>query len=76
MSEEAVELLRRARCLNAAERAELVDALIKSLDAIGDESVQAAWDAEIIRRLEDLNAGKVKPISLEEARRRLSTCLD
>jgi putative addiction module component (TIGR02574 family) len=76
MREEAAELLRRAHGLSAAERAELAEALIESLDGAEDESVQAAWDAEILRRMEDLNSGKVKPVTLEEARRRLSFSLD
>ena len=62
--------------LPVAERAELAGSLIESLDETEDESVQAAWDAEIVRRMEDLNSGKVKPVSLEEARRRFSSSLD
>jgi putative addiction module component (TIGR02574 family) len=76
MREEAAELLKRASALCAQERAELVDALIESLDGVEEESVQTAWDAEIVRRVEDLNSGRVKPISLVEARRRLSSFLD
>jgi putative addiction module component (TIGR02574 family) len=58
------------------ERAELAGSLIDSLDEAEDESVQAAWDVEIVRRMEDLNSGKVKPVSLEEARRRLSSAVE
>jgi putative addiction module component (TIGR02574 family) len=76
MREEAAELLKRASALPAQERAELADALIESLDGVEDESVQTAWDAEIVRRLEDLNSGRVKPVSLVEARRRLSSFHD
>jgi putative addiction module component (TIGR02574 family) len=76
MSREASDLLKKALNLPVAERAELAGSLIESLDETNDESVRAAWDAEIVRRMEDLNSGKVKPVSLEEARRRLSTCLD
>jgi putative addiction module component (TIGR02574 family) len=76
MKEEAAELLKRASALSAQERAELADALIESLDKAEDESVQKAWDAEIVRRMEDLNSGRVKPISLVEARRRLSSFLE
>jgi putative addiction module component (TIGR02574 family) len=76
MKEEAAELLKRASALSAQERAELADALSESLDGVEDEFVQTAWDAEIVRRLEDLNSGRVKPVSLVEARRRLSSFLD
>jgi putative addiction module component (TIGR02574 family) len=76
MREETAELLKRASGLSAQERAKLADAPIESLDGAEDESVQTAWDAEIVRRLEDLNSGRVKPISLVKARRRLSSFLD
>jgi hypothetical protein len=35
-----------------------------------DESVEAAWDEEVARRMADIDSGAVKPVSLEEARRR------
>jgi putative addiction module component (TIGR02574 family) len=76
MNEEIAELLRRASALSAPERTELAISLIESLDEAEDGSVQATWDAEIALRLEDLSSGKVKPVSLEEARRRLSYFLD
>jgi hypothetical protein len=49
--------------------------VIEIRDENDGKSVQAAWDAEIIQRMEDLNSGKVKPVSLEEARRRFSSSL-
>ena len=76
MSHEASELLKKALTLPVAERAELAGSLIESLDEADDESVKAAWDEEIVRRMEDLNSGRVKPISLEEARRRLSSVIE
>jgi putative addiction module component (TIGR02574 family) len=76
MSQEASDLLKKALNLPVAERAELAGSLIESLDETNDESVQAAWDAEIVRRMEDLDFGKVKPVSLEEARRRLSSAIE
>jgi putative addiction module component (TIGR02574 family) len=76
MSQDASDLLKKALNLSVAERAELAGSLIESLDEADDESVQAAWDAEIVRRMEDLKSGKIKPVSLEEARRRLSSAID
>jgi putative addiction module component (TIGR02574 family) len=76
MRKEAAELLKRASALSAQERAELADALIESLDGVEDECVQTAWDAEIVRRMEDLNSGRVKLVSLVEVRRRLSSVVD
>jgi len=76
MADEATELLKRAMTLPVAERAELAGSLIESLDEAADESVKAAWNEEIARRMEDLDSGRVKPISLEEARRRLSSAIE
>lgn len=76
MKEETAKLLRRARTLSVPERTELANALFESLDEALEESVKAAWDAEIVRRMEDLYSGSVKPVSLAEARRRFSSSLD
>ena len=76
MGDEATELLRKALTLPVAERAELAGSLIESLDDSDDESVKAAWDDEIARRMEDLDSGRVQPVSLEEARRRLSSAIE
>ncbi len=75
MSQDASELLKKALDLPVEERAELAGSLIDSLDETEEESVQAAWDAEIIRRMEDLKSGKVKSVSLDEARRRFSSAI-
>ncbi len=76
MGNEANDLLKKALTLPVAERAELAGSLIESLDEADDESVKAAWDEEITRRMEDLDSGRVKPVSLEEARRRLSSAIE
>jgi putative addiction module component (TIGR02574 family) len=76
MTREANELLKRALTLPITERAELAGSLIESLDSSKDKSVRAAWDAEIARRMEELDSGKVKPISIEQARRRLSSAIE
>jgi putative addiction module component (TIGR02574 family) len=76
MNQEASDLLKKALDLPVAERAELAGSLIESLDEAEDHAVQSAWEAEIIRRIEDLNSGKVNPVSVEEARRRLSSAIE
>jgi putative addiction module component (TIGR02574 family) len=76
VTHEANELLKKALTLPVAERAELAGSLIESLEETDDQSVQAAWDAEISRRMEGLDSGKVKPVSLEEARRRFSSAIE
>jgi putative addiction module component (TIGR02574 family) len=59
-----------------AERAELAGSLIESLDNTSDKSVEAAWDEEIDRRMKDLDSGGVQAVSLEEARKRLSSAIE
>jgi putative addiction module component (TIGR02574 family) len=76
MTQEAAELLKRALALPAEERADLASTLIDSLDATVDENVEAAWQEEISRRMDDLDSGRVKPVSLEEFRRRLSSAAE
>jgi len=71
MSRALTELLKKALALPVTERAELAGSLIESLDQAEDESVEQAWDAEILRRTEDLDSGRIKPVSLDEVRRRL-----
>jgi putative addiction module component (TIGR02574 family) len=76
MTREANAILKKALTLPVAERAELASSLIESLDDAKDKSVEAAWDEEIVRRMAELDSGKVKPVSLEQARRRLSSAIE
>ncbi len=76
MSREAADLLKKALSLPVTERADLAGSLIESLDDAEDESVEAAWDEEVARRMAEIDSGKVKPLSLEEARRRLSSATE
>ena len=73
--QKANELLKKALTLLLTERAELAGSLIESFDSTSDESVKAAWEEEIARRIEDLDTGRVTPVSLEEARRRFSAAI-
>lgn len=61
-------LLEEALKLSADERAALAAALIETLDEPADADVEAAWDAEIERRVADIDNGVVKPIPWPEAR--------
>jgi putative addiction module component (TIGR02574 family) len=78
MTQDATELLKRALALSAEERAELAGSLLESLDGPPEdpEAVEAAWNEEIARRIEDLDSGKVKPVSLETFRRKLSSAAE
>jgi putative addiction module component (TIGR02574 family) len=67
---EARELLRQALTLPDEERAELAASLIDSLDTTVDDNVEAAWQEEIARRLDEIQSGKVQGIPWEEVRRK------
>ncbi len=77
MTHDATELLKRALALTVEERAELAGSLLESLDGAHDnpEAVEAAWNEEIARRIEDLDSGKAKTIPWEEVRHRISSKL-
>jgi putative addiction module component (TIGR02574 family) len=57
--------------LSEAERAELAHNLVESLDGPADKDSEAAWDAEILRRLAEIDAGTAKLIDREEMRQRM-----
>lgn len=63
------ELESKARELSVRERGELISRLIASLEGEPDgtpEEIAAAWDEEIARRVEDMEAGRVEWISHEQ----------
>ena len=76
MSREVTELLKKALELPVTDRAELAGSILESLDQAEDESVKDAWEAEIVRRMEDFDSGRVKPDSLDEFRRRLASAIE
>ena len=57
--------------LSEAERADLAHSLVESLDGPADKDAEAAWDAEVLRRLAEIDAGTAKLIDREEMRRRM-----
>jgi putative addiction module component (TIGR02574 family) len=72
MKRNAADLLKEALELPSEARAALAGSLIDSLDDQVDEGAEAAWDAEIARRIRELDEGKVKLVPWAEARRRLT----
>jgi len=70
MNPEVSDLLKRALALSVHERAALADTLLDSLETT-DESVQEAWDEEVARRIEDLQAGKAVTVPWEQLHREL-----
>jgi putative addiction module component (TIGR02574 family) len=72
MGSPALEKL-RSEVLNLSEpeRAELAHNLVCSLDGPADPDVEQAWDAEILRRLADIDSGTADSIDRDEFRRRM-----
>jgi putative addiction module component (TIGR02574 family) len=64
-------LLKDAMTLPEAERAELAARLVESLEPNPEADVEAAWHAEIGRRLERIDSGQAKFVSWPELRDRL-----
>ena len=65
------EIFREAADLPEQDRATLAGLLIDSLEGEPDPGVEAAWAAEIQRRLAEVEAGTVKTVPWEEVRQRL-----
>ena len=76
MTHETSEILKKALALPPEARAALASSLLESLDETVDESAEEQWNLEIARRIEELDAGKVKPIPWAEARRRVANILN
>lgn len=71
MSKTTDDILNRAKRLSTTERAELAAGLLASLDGEPDDDVEAAWAAEIQRRVERVRSGEAKGRSWPEVRERL-----
>lgn len=65
------DIFRGALSLNERDRADLIAALIESLDSEVEEGVEEAWRIEIERRAKDLESGAVQSIPWEVVRERL-----
>lgn len=76
MTPDVSDLLKKALALPAEARAALAGSLLDSLEEAVDEHAEEEWNAEIARRIADLDSGKVKPIPWAEARRQISALLD
>ncbi len=57
MTETAEKLKIELSQLSAQERAEIAHFLIQSLDGEVENDVEAAWDMELTKRLEDIQSG-------------------
>jgi putative addiction module component (TIGR02574 family) len=71
MSTSADTILGTALALPPDERAWLAEELIASLDEGQDAEVEAAWAAEIEKRIAEVESGEVQTVSWEDARARI-----
>ena len=71
MSVTVEELLRQALQLEPRARAELAALILESVPTESAEEVDAAWEAEIRRRVQELESGSVKTTPWEEVREKL-----
>lgn len=58
MTDLLADLSQRARRLNPTERAQLAENLLESLQEWSSPEVESAWDAEILKRVNDYERGE------------------
>jgi len=71
MSRTFTDVWKEAADLSDEDRATLAGLLIESLEGEPDLDVEAAWAAEIEKRVAELDAGTVESIPWEQVRQRL-----
>ncbi len=71
MQPDPAKLLEEALKLSPEARAALAASLLESLEEGADEDVEAAWAAEIAKRIHELDSGAVRAVPWSEARRRI-----
>lgn len=67
MSDLVIALSQQAQTLHPADRARLAEMLLDSIHQGADIEVESAWDAEILRRLDEVEQGTAKLIAAEDA---------
>jgi putative addiction module component (TIGR02574 family) len=71
MAKTATDVLADALRLEPDARAEVAAELLASLDGPADPDAEAAWDAEIERRIEAIEAGTIRLEPWAEVKRRI-----
>jgi len=67
MSKRGAQVLEEALSLPPAERAELADRLLSSLDASAVSRIDAQWAVEAEDRIDAFERGEIKTVSASEA---------
>lgn len=79
MSVTVQELESKARELSARDRGELISRLIASLEGEPEgapEEIASAWDAEVARRVEQMEAGRTVWVPAEQVREEMGAIID
>ena len=76
MSATVDSILDTALALPPTERARIAAELIASLDEGEDTGVEAAWVAEIERRISEVESGEAETSTWEEARSRIKSKIE
>lgn len=72
MTSESQAIFQQAMCLDAVERAELIEALFRSFDKESDRQSDALWAGEAEARIDAYEQGKLKADSAEAMFKRIS----
>jgi putative addiction module component (TIGR02574 family) len=60
-------LSQQAQTLHPADRVRLAELLLDSIHPSPSHEIESAWDAEILRRLEDVDQGTAKLVAADDA---------
>ena len=66
MPDQVAELVQRGRELPVEDRERLVDQLLESLNEPAAAELDAAWEAEIERRLSEYDSGTIQAVDAED----------
>lgn len=72
MKQEVAEILRQALELPPEARAAIAGSLLDSLEETMDPDAELHWEDEVLKRLEEIDEGRVKLMPWAEARRRIA----
>lgn len=67
MADLVLELSQQAQTLGAQDRARLAELLLDSIHQHPDHSIDNAWDAELLRRIDEVDRGVAVLVSAEDA---------
>ncbi|MBK6999463.1 MAG: addiction module protein [Rhodoferax sp.] len=67
MSDLVLELSQQAQSLGAQDRARLAELLLDSIHLKSDSTIDDAWDAELLRRIDEVDRGIAVLVSAKDA---------